>query len=305
MYPFALCHGIAPFDRLLASSGWNAYFKHIPDHLASHGIEAVYEPRVDFAASVADRAEVLAAAIRGILDEQDARKIHLIAHSMGGLDARVAIVDHALGDRVATLTTIGTPHLGTSFADWGLAHSREAIDRLQPLGIDLTGFRDLSIKTSCERGARLERFEADNPVQYVAWASWQVRDAVFAPLQFSWQIIHDAEGRNDGLVPAESQLWTGASRERTGAVQDHSAAPAALSGRSSQSAGLVGSPGALSTSGPRPRSPVAARPIRAARARHVRRDRPRGHPAGRSVGVRSSPGGVGRWMGTRTPEFVG
>jgi triacylglycerol esterase/lipase EstA (alpha/beta hydrolase family) len=42
--------------------------------------------------------------------------VHIIAHSMGGLDARHLIVDIVtMADKVGTLATIGTPHLGTSF----------------------------------------------------------------------------------------------------------------------------------------------------------------------------------------------
>ena len=48
-----------------------------------------------------------------------ARKVNIIAHSMGGLDARYAIAKLGLADRVASLVTIGTPHLGTPLANLG------------------------------------------------------------------------------------------------------------------------------------------------------------------------------------------
>jgi triacylglycerol lipase len=44
----------------------------------------------------------------------------LIAHSMGGLDSRHAISALGYGDRVATLTTISTPHRGALGADAAL-----------------------------------------------------------------------------------------------------------------------------------------------------------------------------------------
>jgi len=40
----------------------------------------------------------------------DGRKVHLFAHSMGGLDARHMITHLGMANRVRTLTTIGTPH---------------------------------------------------------------------------------------------------------------------------------------------------------------------------------------------------
>lgn len=47
----------------------------------------------------------------------DASKVHIIAHSMGGLDSRYAISKLGYGDRVASLTTISTPHRGSNIAD--------------------------------------------------------------------------------------------------------------------------------------------------------------------------------------------
>ncbi|MBS2017280.1 MAG: hypothetical protein JST00_30635 [Deltaproteobacteria bacterium] len=47
----------------------------------------------------------------------DASKVHIIAHSMGGLDSRYLISKLGYGDRVASLTTISTPHRGSRIAD--------------------------------------------------------------------------------------------------------------------------------------------------------------------------------------------
>src|SRR4029077_5920819 len=44
--------------------------------------------------------------------------IHLIGHSMGGLDARRMLANAEWQRRVLSLTTIGTPHLGTALADY-------------------------------------------------------------------------------------------------------------------------------------------------------------------------------------------
>lgn len=52
----------------------------------------------------------------------DASKVHIIAHSMGGLDSRYVISKLTCkgapcGDHVASLTTISTPHHGSAIAD--------------------------------------------------------------------------------------------------------------------------------------------------------------------------------------------
>ena len=40
-------------------------------------------------------------------------KVNIIAHSLGGLDARQMLTHLGMGSRVASLTTVGTPHRGT------------------------------------------------------------------------------------------------------------------------------------------------------------------------------------------------
>jgi pimeloyl-ACP methyl ester carboxylesterase len=64
----------------------------------------------DWRLSIADTGAALAA----VLADEKAREIHLVAHSMGGLVARVALQTSA-GQRVKQLVTLGVPH-GGSFA---------------------------------------------------------------------------------------------------------------------------------------------------------------------------------------------
>lgn len=71
-------------------------------------------------ASVAVRAQALRAQLDETLAQTGAREVNLIAHSMGGLDARYLISTLGYGDRVATLTTISTPHRGSAVADTAL-----------------------------------------------------------------------------------------------------------------------------------------------------------------------------------------
>ena len=52
-----------------------------------------------------------------VLARTNAQKVHLLAHSQGGIDARVLLTDLDYADRVASLTTISTPHRGTRIAD--------------------------------------------------------------------------------------------------------------------------------------------------------------------------------------------
>ncbi|MEZ4513088.1 MAG: hypothetical protein R3C62_14565 [Chloroflexota bacterium] len=68
------------------------------------------------------RARDLSLAVERILADSKADKVHIIGHSMGELNGRFLLCPHRnnLSSRVRSLTTVGMPHPGTSFADWGL-----------------------------------------------------------------------------------------------------------------------------------------------------------------------------------------
>ena len=127
---------------------------------------------------------------------------------MGGLDARHMIVDLGMAERVAQLTTIGTPHHGTPLADHVLSQQGGVllVDVLQRV-INVDGFADLTME-SCERfNKRAEDQEAKNNVSYQAYGSFESGHLIFAPLIASWKFIRDHAGKNDGLVPFTSQQW--------------------------------------------------------------------------------------------------
>jgi triacylglycerol lipase len=119
------------------------------------------------------------------------------------------IVDLGMEASVCSLTTIGTPHWGSSFADWGREHrGEEAVRRLEEV-IDLTGLLNLTSADCAEFNARAEAAEADNEVFYQTYACWEEeRERVFTPLQLAWDVIKGREGDNDGLVSVTSQQWT-------------------------------------------------------------------------------------------------
>jgi len=217
-FPIVLAHGIARFDILLEILKTKAnlpdtqlndrfhYFKGIKPHLEAHGFK-VFHPNQDFAGSVELRSEQLKDRINEVIAATGAAKVHIIGHSMGGLDARHMIADKGMADRVASLTTIGTPHLGTILADQILGNGGVFLMDLMRRVINLDGFADLTV-TVCEQfNRRVEDFEARNNVVYQTYASAEDLHLVFAPLVPSWIFIRDHEGKNDGLVPLKSQQW--------------------------------------------------------------------------------------------------
>lgn len=111
-WPIILVHGF---------SGWMdfgsvEYFYNVPDDLRAAGAD-VTAPNLPPYDGSDERARVLARVVDDVLARTNAQKVHLIAHSQGGVDSRVLITDLGYADRVASLTTISTPHRGTRVAD--------------------------------------------------------------------------------------------------------------------------------------------------------------------------------------------
>lgn len=106
-YPIVLVHGF--MDK-------GGAFVGLEDVLRGdgHKVERVSLPPI---APVAVRAEALAEQVDAILAAHGAAKVNLIGHSMGGLDSRYLVHHLGYADKVASVTTIATPHRGSAVAD--------------------------------------------------------------------------------------------------------------------------------------------------------------------------------------------
>jgi len=223
MRPIVLVHGIANpnslgwFIRrwnipLLGSFEPFQYFRGVAAHLARNGFENILEPVIGFAESSEERTAKLKRAVKGHLESTGAEKVHLIAHSMGGLDSRRMIVDPEMAGTVASLTTIGTPHLGTVLADDVIDNKLgdELILAARALfDFGLEGGRDLRVDVCTEMNAQLAYAEARNEVVYQTYSSQPTLDMLVWPFSKTYQFFIDKEaGPSDGLVPVNSQKWT-------------------------------------------------------------------------------------------------
>jgi triacylglycerol lipase len=110
------------FDRLDVGPLAMTYFKDVVATLTKEG-ESVFATEAPPYAGTEARAAVLAEQIDAILAHTGKAKVNLVGHSQGGLDARVLTSPNGLGygDRVASITTIATPHRGSKVADVTLA----------------------------------------------------------------------------------------------------------------------------------------------------------------------------------------
>ena len=110
-YPVLLVHGMGFRDRKVF-----CYWGRIPKLLEDMGCK-VFFGHQDATADIAANGAHLAKRIDEILEETGAERVNIIAHSKGGLDSRYAISSLGMGSKVATLTTIATPHNGSKTMD--------------------------------------------------------------------------------------------------------------------------------------------------------------------------------------------
>jgi triacylglycerol lipase len=197
-----LVHGLMGFDALrIGRIRLRGYFPGIEEGMRAAG-NRVYCPKLSPTAGVAHRAGQL----RAYLDQvSPAEPVHVIAHSMGGLDARYMISRLDMADRICSLTTIATPHRGSPFADWGTNRfGRFARPVFRFFGMPDQAFFDLTTD-----GCRA--FNAEVPdVPSVRYFSVAGRCSL-AWLGPEWLIPHEiirrADGPNDGMVSVGSATW--------------------------------------------------------------------------------------------------
>jgi triacylglycerol lipase len=204
-HPVVLAHGMLGFDEIAVAGRRHRYFHKITDGLRGRGTQ-FHTPRVPPTAPVAVRAEQL----RVLVEQLPGERVNVIAHSMGGLDARYAISRLGLSDRVASLVTIGTPHFGTPLANLGAGLVPGTVSRALSRVVDVRALHDLTTEA-------LDQFNRDVPdAPGVAYCSVVARSTLARTNPLLWPshaFLTARAGANDGLVPAASQGWGKVMRE--------------------------------------------------------------------------------------------
>ena len=116
-YPVLLVHGIVGWNRARLGPFFMDYFNGIKGELSRMGIPAMATKQTSFA-SVHDRAVQVKAQLEDFLRITGAEKVNIVAHSMGGIDCRYLISRLGVADKVASLTTVSSPHQGAWYADF-------------------------------------------------------------------------------------------------------------------------------------------------------------------------------------------
>ena len=188
-----------------------AYFRGVEEHLKGRHT-ALFAPVPPLASS---KARALDLADR-IHEAFPAGRIHIIAHSMGGLDARNLIASNHRGlaepGRIASLTTLATPHQGSPIADLLVGRERGFFSfitnpikqLLGKLPLDLGALKDLT----AENARAIPDITKIGHIRYRSYAATGRREgAATARLLLPLHdiVFEETKGQpNDGVVALNS-----------------------------------------------------------------------------------------------------
>ncbi|MEL4106137.1 alpha/beta fold hydrolase [Oscillospiraceae bacterium WX1] len=210
-YPIMLLHGVGFRDFKSLN-----YWGRIPRVLEEHGATIFYGMQ-DSWGTIKENALEIKENIERIFKEHGYEKINLIAHSKGGLDARYLISSLGMADKIASLTTLATPHRGMKAID---AYSRvpDSLYKIAAALVDVS-FRALGDRHpdfyNATRGfstLEAEHFNEQNPdddnVYYQSYAAVMDRSSSDVFMILPHFFVKRLEGENDGLVSVASAQWT-------------------------------------------------------------------------------------------------
>lgn len=211
-YPILMVHGI--FFRDFKKFN---YWGRIPGELIKNGAQIFYGNHQS-ATPIQDAAQELKKRVLEILQQTGAQKINIIAHSKGGLDSRYMISKLGMENYIASLTTINTPHRGCEFADFLLNKIPEKKQNiiaktynniLRNLGDTnpdfLPAVKDLTAE-SC-RNFNKEVLDSKKVYYQSVGSKLNLPTGGRFPLNFSFYLVNEFDGDNDGLVGENSCSW--------------------------------------------------------------------------------------------------
>ncbi|MBR5379295.1 MAG: hypothetical protein IK140_02055 [Clostridia bacterium] len=212
-YPILLVHGLGMKDTFFMKS-WGR----IDRKLRQQGYE-VYKSKIDAFGSVKTNADQLKEEILQILKDSGADKVNIVAHSKGGLDAEHMIRHFDMAPRIASLTTLCTPHRGSPIASFIMRFPRFAVKYVAfwvNAAYRILGDKQPDSFAACEDLKRVSHLETEtvNLADGVFCQSFSTSvrkgrgkaDFVMAiPLAFSRFIEKNTV--TDGLVPRDSAIF--------------------------------------------------------------------------------------------------
>lgn len=213
-YPIIFAHGMAFSDGALGIDYW----WDIVDDLEYEGADT-YVASVNAMDSTANKAAQFRLQYLQFLAVAGASKGNIIGHSHGGIYTRYAISNLGLASKVASLTTLCSPHRGSAVADVILNVVPDSGHWLVGSILDMV-YRFVTgddNPNSLQNGYNLVRsymintFNPSTPnisgVYYQSWATKIYTITADMVLEGTWLLLLFYEGANDGLVSVNSAQW--------------------------------------------------------------------------------------------------
>lgn len=209
-YPVLLVHGtgLRDFKHI-------KYWGRIPAALEKEGAVIFYGGQESWA-TIETNAAILKDTLLHLLEKTGAEKVNIIAHSKGGLDVRYMLHHYQLQDKIASLTTISTPHYGSKTMDkfyyWPpfLFH---IVGLFVNTSCRLMGDKKPDFYQACRQFSTYfcdvfnKEVINDDRIYYQSYASVMKNSFSDILLAIPHFIVRRVDGENDGLVTAESAKW--------------------------------------------------------------------------------------------------
>lgn len=210
-YPVVLIHGTGFRDRKYLN-----YWGRIPKVLTNNGCKVFYGNQ-DSWATIENNAITIKNRIEEVIAETGTEKVNLIAHSKGGLDSRYVISSLDMSSKIASLTTIATPHHGSK--TMGVIYKLpKVLLRLVSVFVNLwfkmLGDLKPDFYNVCGQFTTdfIEKFNSENPdavgVYYQSYAAVMNNSFSDMFMLIPHFVVNLIEGENDGLVTPKSAVWT-------------------------------------------------------------------------------------------------
>lgn len=210
-HPVLMVHGTGFRDSKIVN-----YWGRIPKTLEAEGA-ALYYGGQDSWGSVEENALALKDRILSIVQETGCGKVNIIAHSKGGLEARYLVSSLGMEDKVASITTIATPHHGSRILDLFTRFPKfilVPISWIVDVWFRVLGDRHPAFLRSVNQmnTKNMRVFNEKNPDREgVFYQSYGFKmKTAFADLLlfFNYLVLFLFEGENDGVVSVQSMKWT-------------------------------------------------------------------------------------------------
>ena len=209
-YPVLLVHGMGFRENKIIN-----YWGRIPKALIEMGCD-IYYGYQDSNADIKTNGEHIAKKIEEILAKTGAEKINIIAHSKGGLDSRYAISTLGIGNKVASLTTLSTPHNGSKTVDFFMKFP-DALVKIVAFFTDVwfrvlgdknpntySVFHSFTTKGADEFNRATPDFKGVYYQSYAFVMKNPFSDILMCPQNLFVSLF---EGQNDGLLTPDAVKW--------------------------------------------------------------------------------------------------